>query len=87
MFKRANTVVLRKLKKNDYTNLKAYKLIALLNTIETGSKISSGKKVNRRCEGEPPVIRVLNKREARTLYRDGAKTFNRASAHYIEHRN
>ena len=34
MFKRANTVVLRKFKKNDYINLKAYKPIALLNTIK-----------------------------------------------------
>ena len=34
VFKRANTIVLRKPKKNDYTDLKAYRLIALLNTIE-----------------------------------------------------
>ena len=33
VFKRANTVVLRKPKKNDYTNLKAYRPIALLDTI------------------------------------------------------
>ena len=33
VFKRANTVVLRKPKKNDYTDSKAYRPIALLNTI------------------------------------------------------
>ena len=38
VFKRANTVVLRKPKKNDYTNSKAYRSIALLNTIEKALK-------------------------------------------------
>ena len=33
VFKRANTIVLRKFKKNDYINLKAYRLIVLLNII------------------------------------------------------
>jgi hypothetical protein len=32
-FKRAITVLLRKLKKEDYLNSKAYRLIALLNTL------------------------------------------------------
>ena len=45
IFKRANTVVLRKLKKNDYTNLKAYRLIALLNTIEKALKLVVVKKL------------------------------------------
>ena len=39
VFKRANTVVLRKPKKNDYTDLKAYRPIALLNTIEKALKL------------------------------------------------
>ena len=39
IFKRANTVVLRKLKKNDYIDLKAYRLIALLNTIKKALKL------------------------------------------------
>ena len=38
-FKRANTIVLRKPKKNDYTNLKAYRPIALLNTIGKALKL------------------------------------------------
>ena len=45
MFKRANTVVLRKSKKNDYTDLKAYRLIALLNTIEKALKLVVIKKL------------------------------------------
>ena len=45
MFKRANTIVLRKLKKNDYTNLKAYRLIALLNTIEKALKLVMARKL------------------------------------------
>ena len=45
VFKRANTVVLRKPKKNDYTNLKAYRLIALLNTIEKALKLVVARKL------------------------------------------
>ena len=45
IFKRANTVVLRKLKKNDYTNLKAYRLIVLLNTIKKALKLVVVKKL------------------------------------------
>ena len=45
VFKRANTVVLRKPKKNDYTDLKAYKLIALLNTIKKALKSVVAKKL------------------------------------------
>ena len=39
VFKRANTVVLRKFKKNDYIDLKAYRPIALLNTIKKALKL------------------------------------------------
>ena len=45
MFKRVNTVVLRKLKKNDYTDLKAYRLIALLNIIEKALKLVVARKL------------------------------------------
>ena len=45
VFKRANTVVLRKLKKNDYTDLKAYRLIALLNTIKKALKLVIARKL------------------------------------------
>ena len=45
VFKRANTVVLRKFKKNDYIDLKAYRLIALLNTIEKALKLVVARKL------------------------------------------
>ena len=45
VFKRANTVVLRKPKKNDYTDLKAYRPIALLNTIEKALELVVARKL------------------------------------------
>ena len=45
VFKRANTVILRKLKKNDYIDLKAYRLIVLLNTIKKALELVVIKKL------------------------------------------
>ena len=45
VFKRANTIVLRKPRKNDYTDLKAYRLIALLDTIGKALKSVMAKKL------------------------------------------
>ena len=45
VFKRANTIVLRKFKKNDYIDLKAYRPIALLNTIKKALELVVVKKL------------------------------------------
>ena len=79
--------MLRKFKKNDYTDLKAYRLIALLNTIKKALKLVVVREINRRYEDEPLVTRVLNKRETRTFHRNGIKTFSRASVYYIKYKN